>query len=164
MRAANVGIYLRLYKRLTVFSWQALKILATFAVHLFFESEKYWKSVVGKQKFRNIRNQMTQCLVAELVDLSADRQARCWNIKSMVWVYAISSLSRNYIYVGVTNDIDARFARHNSGREKTTKPYAPFQLLYTEACANRVVARKREKYWKSVVGKQKLRNIRNQMT
>ena len=75
MRAANVGIYLRLYKRLTVFSWQALKILATFAVHLFFESEKYWKSVVGKQKFRNIRNQMTQCLVAELVDLSADRQA-----------------------------------------------------------------------------------------
>ena len=69
----------------------------------------------------------------------------------MVWVYAISSLSRNYIYVGVTNDIDARFARHNSGREKTTKPYAPFQLLYTEACANRVVARKREKYWKSGV-------------
>ena len=178
MRAANVGIYLRLYKRLTVFSWQALKILATFAVHLFFESEKYWKSVVGKQKFRNIRNQMTQCLgggigrpvcrQAGLSTLPDGRHATGrragWNIKSMVWVYAISSLSRNYIYVGVTNDIDARFARHNSGREKTTKPYAPFQLLYTEACANRVVARKREKYWKSVVGKQKLRNIRNQMT
>ena len=59
MRAANVGIYLRLYKRLTVFSWQALKILATFAVHLFFESEKYWKSGFGKQKLRNTRNQMT---------------------------------------------------------------------------------------------------------
>ncbi len=64
----------------------------------------------------------------------------------------------------MTNDINARFARHNNGREKTTKPYAPFQLLYTEECANRVTARKREKYWKSGVGKQQLRSIRNQMT
>jgi len=39
MRAANVGIYLRLYKRLTVFSWQALKILVKFAV-ICFSKEK----------------------------------------------------------------------------------------------------------------------------
>ena len=81
----------------------------------------------------------------------------------MVWVYAISSVVRNYIYVGMTKDVDARLARHNKGREKITKPYAPFQFIYTEVCANRVKAREREKYWKSGIGKQKLRDIRDQI-
>ena len=81
----------------------------------------------------------------------------------MVWVYVISSVVRNYIYVGMTKDVDARLARHNKGREKITKPYAPFQLIYTEVCANRVKAREREKYWKSGIGKQKLRDIRDQI-
>ena len=62
----------------------------------------------------------------------------------MVWVYAISSVGRNYIYVGMTKDVDARLARHNKGREKITKPDAPFQLIFTEVCANRVKARERE--------------------
>ena len=48
MRAANVGIYLRLYKRLTVFSWQALKILATFAVRLLLEKEKVCREAMTK--------------------------------------------------------------------------------------------------------------------
>ena len=81
----------------------------------------------------------------------------------MVWVYAISSVVRNYIYVGMTKDVDARLARYNKGREKITKPYAPFQLIYTEVCANRVKAREREKYWKSGIGKQKLLDIRDQI-
>ena len=81
----------------------------------------------------------------------------------MVWVYAISSVVRIYIYVGMTKDVDARLARHNKGREKITKPYAPFQLIFTEVCANRVKAREREKYWKSGIGKQKLRDVRDQI-
>jgi putative endonuclease len=81
----------------------------------------------------------------------------------MVYVYAISSLIKNYIYVGMTKDVETRLVRHNKGREKTTKPYAPFRLIYTEVCANRVKARVREKYWKSGIGKQKLRDIRNQI-
>ena len=81
----------------------------------------------------------------------------------MVWVYAISSVVRNYIYVGMTKDVDARLARHNKDREKITKPYAPFQLIYTEVCANRVKAREREKYWKSGIGKQKLLDISDQI-
>tara|TARA_A100001015_G_scaffold153941_1_gene170840 strand:+ start:162 stop:410 length:249 start_codon:yes stop_codon:yes gene_type:complete len=81
----------------------------------------------------------------------------------MVWVYAISIVVRNYIYVGMTKDVDARLARHNKGREKITKLYAPFQLIFTEICANRVKAREREKYWKSGIGKQKLRDIRDQI-
>ncbi len=61
----------------------------------------------------------------------------------------------------MTIDVQGRFSRHNSGREKTTRPYAPFQLLYTEVCENRIEARKREKYWKSGVGKEQLRKLRS---
>ena len=78
----------------------------------------------------------------------------------MYVVYAISSLSRNYIYVGLTSNIDERFRRHNLGYEKTTKPYAPFELIFTEDCTDLIQARKREKYWKSGTGKRKLRKMR----
>jgi len=69
-------------------------------------------------------------------------------------------LTRNYIYVGMTIDIEARIIRHNGGREKTTKPYIPFQLIYSEKCENRIEARKREKYWKSGIGKEQLRKLK----
>ena len=81
----------------------------------------------------------------------------------MIFVYAISSINFNYIYVGMTTDIEGRFSRHNSGREKTTKPYAPFIILYTEECKDRMEARKREKYWKSGIGKEKLKILKNKI-
>ena len=71
-------------------------------------------------------------------------------------VYAISSISRNYIYVGLTSNIEARIKRHNLGYEQTTKPYKPFLLIYSEVCKDRTEARFREKYWKSGIGKVEL--------
>ncbi|MGJ8745473.1 MAG: GIY-YIG nuclease family protein [Polaribacter sp.] len=79
----------------------------------------------------------------------------------MFTVYAISSLSRNYIYVGMTSNLDERLKRHNGLREKTTKPYAPFKLIFSEVVPTRIEARKREKYWKSGIGKEKLRSLRD---
>ena len=80
----------------------------------------------------------------------------------MFYIYALSSLSRNYIYVGMTKDLDARIKRHNDGREKTTRAYRPFELIFSEALSvERIEARKREKYWKSGIGKEKLRQIRD---
>ena len=81
----------------------------------------------------------------------------------MFTVYAISSISPNYIYVGLTSDLKARIRRHNNGRERTTKPYAPFQLICYEECENRERARIREKYCKSGSGKESLRKIRNKI-
>ncbi|WP_369415193.1 GIY-YIG nuclease family protein [Belliella calami] len=40
----------------------------------------------------------------------------------------MSSSIRKYIYVGLTSNLDERIHRHNSGYEKTTKPYTPFDL------------------------------------
>lgn len=77
----------------------------------------------------------------------------------MYYVYAIRSINRDYIYVGLTEHLEERFKRHNDGHEKTTKPYAPFELIYTEKCDTRGNARVREKYLKSGCGKEFLRNI-----
>ncbi len=78
----------------------------------------------------------------------------------MFYVYAISSLRHNYIYVGMTENIENRIKRHNDGRERTTKFYSPFELIFSEVCETRQEARTREKYWKSGIGKEKLRAIR----
>ena len=77
----------------------------------------------------------------------------------MFYVYALSSLEHNYIYVGLTQDINKRIKRHNDGRERTTKFYKPFELIYSEVCITRIEVKVREKYWKSGVGKEKLRKI-----
>jgi putative endonuclease len=77
----------------------------------------------------------------------------------MYTVYALKSVSRNYIYVGMTNDLSERLNRHNRGYEKSTKPYRPFILIYKEKCSSRIEARKREIYLKSGVGKEFLKSI-----
>jgi putative endonuclease len=79
----------------------------------------------------------------------------------MFHVYAISSLIKNYIYVGMSSKLDDRLERHFKDREKTTRAYRPFGLIYKEAIEIRSEARKREKYWKSGVGKEQLRLIRD---
>lgn len=77
----------------------------------------------------------------------------------MYYVYAIRSIKKKYIYVGMTGDLEERLKRHNDGRERTTKPYAPFELIYIEKCNNRVNARVREKYLKTGIGKEFLKNV-----
>lgn len=61
----------------------------------------------------------------------------------------------------MTIDLEERIERHNKGKEKTTRPYKPFELIYSERKETRIEAREREKYWKSGVGKEQLRLIRN---
>lgn len=77
----------------------------------------------------------------------------------MYTVYAIRSLTRNYIYVGMTSDLEERLRRHNAGYEQTTKPYRPFELIYKEEVESRIEARNREKYFKSGVGKDFLKKL-----
>ena len=78
---------------------------------------------------------------------------------STITVYAIKSLSRNYIYVGLTENLSRRLKQHNSGQNKTTKPYLPFKLIYKETTIDRISARKREKYLKSGIGKEYLKGL-----
>ncbi len=76
---------------------------------------------------------------------------------TMYYVYAIKSLVNDWIYVGMTDDIKRRLKQHNSGHNKSTKPYIPFKLVYFEEQPDREHARKREKYLKSASGKRWLK-------
>ncbi len=75
------------------------------------------------------------------------------------YVYALLSEVRNYIYVGISNDVQRRFKEHNDGRNKTTKPYRPFKIILVEKYSNRAEARIREKYLKSGCGKEYLKTL-----
>lgn len=75
----------------------------------------------------------------------------------MFFVYVLSSQRRKYLYVGLTNNLQRRVIEHESGKERTTKPYRPFILLHWEGFATRQEARMREKYLKSGSGKEWLK-------
>ena len=77
----------------------------------------------------------------------------------MYYVYAISSNSRKYIYVGITNNLDRRIDEHNKGYNKTTRAYRPFKLILAEGFATRSAAREREKYLKGGSGKEFLKKM-----
>ena len=77
----------------------------------------------------------------------------------LFFVYALKSVARNYIYVGLTDNLERRIKQHNDGKSKTTKAYSPFVLIYSEVCDTRVAARKREVYLKSGVGKSFLKKL-----
>ncbi|WP_373059179.1 GIY-YIG nuclease family protein [Zunongwangia sp. H14] len=76
----------------------------------------------------------------------------------MYFVYAIRSQLKDWIYVGMTNNVQRRIAQHNAGQNKSTKAYKPFQFLFSENFPTRPEARKREKYLKSTAGKRWIRN------
>jgi putative endonuclease len=76
-----------------------------------------------------------------------------------ITVYALRSLSHHYIYVGQTNNLEKRINEHNNKQNKSTKHYAPFQLLYKEEHPNRTEARIREKFFKSGRGKAFLHSL-----
>ncbi|MFI5185475.1 MAG: GIY-YIG nuclease family protein [Chitinophagales bacterium] len=92
----------------------------------------------------------------------ACRQAGLVNAKNytLFYVYAIRGFVRNYIYVGLTNDIERRFVEHNNGENRSTKAYRPFILIHKEEFNNRADARKREKYLKSGIGKEFLKSLK----
>jgi putative endonuclease len=77
----------------------------------------------------------------------------------MCFVYVIRSTVRKYIYVGLTMDLSERLGQHNSGKNSTTKPYRPFDLILSEKFETRTEARAREKFLKSGIGKEFLKSI-----
>ena len=75
----------------------------------------------------------------------------------MYSVYVLQSTVRNYLYVGLTNNLLRRFAQHNSGYERTTRAYKPFVVVFVEVFHDRISAREREKYLKTSTGKRWIR-------
>ncbi|HEX2617448.1 MAG TPA: GIY-YIG nuclease family protein [Flavobacteriales bacterium] len=81
-------------------------------------------------------------------------------LQGQCYVYALASLTRPYIYVGLSFDTDHRISDHQNGSERTTRPYRPFRVLLIEEFPDRASARQREKYLKSGAGKEFLKQLR----
>ena len=74
-------------------------------------------------------------------------------------VYILQSQKKLRFYIGVTGDIEQRLKKHNSGSSKSTKPYRPWVVVYTEAFSDKSEAFKREYYLKQPEGYKEKRNI-----
>ena len=63
----------------------------------------------------------------------------------MSWVCYILRCADSTLYCGITNDLDKRLAAHNAGEgAKYTRGRAPVKLAYSESCADKSAALKRE--------------------
>ncbi|MFH2142917.1 MAG: GIY-YIG nuclease family protein [Bacteroidota bacterium] len=61
------------------------------------------------------------------------------------------------MYVGITNNVQRRLHEHNSGKNRYTKAFIPWDVFYTEEYEDYAHARSREKYLKSAAGKRFLK-------
>jgi len=77
----------------------------------------------------------------------------------MYFVYVIKSKIDGRLYKGLSMDPESRLKEHNTGKTKSTRPYKPWELVYTEEFDSIEEARKRELYLKSGIGREYLNNI-----
>ena len=76
----------------------------------------------------------------------------------MYYAYIIKSRNGK-IYTGHTSDINRRLKEHNSGRCKTTKTDQNWRLIYREEFPDRREAIRREKWLKSGIGRDFVKNM-----
>ena len=67
----------------------------------------------------------------------------------MYYLYIIKSQGKNWYYVGITDNPAQRLKEHNLGKTKSTKPYRPFDLVYTESYTSKTECRRRELFIKN---------------
>ena len=72
-------------------------------------------------------------------------------------VYAIKSELDGRVYVGFSADVDKRLKEHNSGKTKSTKGFRPWFIIFTEEWTDRIAAREKEKYYKTGIGREKIK-------
>lgn len=69
------------------------------------------------------------------------------------YVYVLHSPTKNFIYIGYSENLRQRIQEHNEGKNKSTKYYKPLNLIFYESYPTRSDAKRREKYLKSNKGR-----------
>jgi len=77
----------------------------------------------------------------------------------MFYVYILKSEVDGRLYKGMTTNLQKRIEQHNLGKNKSTKGFLPWVMVYKEEFETRVEARIREKYFKSGIGREYLKSI-----
>ncbi len=70
------------------------------------------------------------------------------------YVYVLKSGIDDRLYKGQTTNLERRIKEHNSGKTSSSKAYRPWKLVYFETFGSREDALKREKYFKSGIGRE----------
>ena len=79
----------------------------------------------------------------------------------MNWVVYIVKCSDGTYYTGISNNVQARVGKHNSGKgAKYTRSRRPVELVWSEPAEDRSTASKREYKIKKMKREDKLRLIR----
>jgi putative endonuclease len=78
----------------------------------------------------------------------------------MFYVYVLKSLADGNLYIGQTADYEKRLALHNEGRIKSTKRRRPLRLIHIEEYETRGDAIKKERFLKSIKGRDFKRALR----
>jgi putative endonuclease len=71
----------------------------------------------------------------------------------MKYVYILESLDSRHFYVGITDDMQARLAKHNAGEVPHTSKHGPWRLRTYLAFTDAKLAFAFEKYLKSGSGR-----------
>ena len=82
-------------------------------------------------------------------------------MKKVYITYVIKSLKDGRLYKGMTTNLERRIKEHNQGKNKSTKGFLPWVLVYQKEFKTREEARKHEKYLKSGVGREYLQALLN---
>ena len=77
----------------------------------------------------------------------------------MWYVYLLKSVSFRKSYVGCTDNVKRRLDEHNSGKSLFTKRFKPWQVLKVEEFRTYKDARKRERFYKSGIGRQEMKKL-----
>lgn len=78
---------------------------------------------------------------------------------NVMYLYILKSIKDGTFYIGISSDPVRRLKEHNAGYQKSTKGRRPYQLIYMEFCADRVHARRLEKFYKSGCGREKIKHL-----
>jgi predicted GIY-YIG superfamily endonuclease len=71
----------------------------------------------------------------------------------MKYVYILTSLDSAHFYVGITDDLRARLAKHNAGEVTHTAKFRPWRIKTYIAFSDEKQAFAFERYLKSVSGR-----------
>ncbi len=72
-------------------------------------------------------------------------------------VYILFSQKDFLLYIGFSTNIEARVKKHNSGGNISTANRVPLELIFCEFYLYEEDARKREKYFKTSMGKKAIK-------
>jgi putative endonuclease len=78
----------------------------------------------------------------------------------MFYVYVLKSLTDGNLYIGQTADYEKRLTLHNEGRIRSTRGRRPLRLIHLEEYETRGEAIKRERFLKSIKGRDFKRVLR----